>query len=191
MNGCTAADYSGYCWQVQHADWALAAGGLFGKGLGNSTAKWLWLPEADNDFIFAIIGEELGLIGAIVVLVLFIVLAICFVRVIRSTKDSFARIATSGVMIWVIGQAFVNIAVVLGVLPVLGVPLPLISAGGSALISTLLAIGVVLSFARRKEADEPVEQSPAERSRMLASTRRQPARLQPARMQPVQTRSRG
>ncbi len=178
MNGCTAADYSGYCWQVQHADWALAAGGLFGKGLGNSTAKWLWLPEADNDFIFAIIGEELGLIGAVVVLVLFIVLAICFVRVIRSTRDSFARIATSGVMIWVIGQAFVNIAVVLGVLPVLGVPLPLISAGGSALISTLLAIGVVLSFARRTETNGPVEQTPAERSRMLAASRNQLPRMQ-------------
>lgn len=152
LNGCTEADYSGYCWQVQHANWALAAGGLFGKGLGNSTAKWLWLPEADNDFIFAIIGEELGLIGAIVVLALFIVLAIAFVRIIRSTHDDFARITTSGVMVWVIGQAFVNIAVVLGVLPVLGVPLPLISAGGSALISTLLGIGVVLSFARQRGA---------------------------------------
>ncbi|CAN5375990.1 hypothetical protein BH10ACT7_BH10ACT7_02690 [soil metagenome] len=151
MNGCTEADYSGYCWQVQHANWALAAGGLFGRGLGNSTAKWLWLPEADNDFIFAIIGEELGLVGAIVVLALFVVLAIAFVRIIRATRDPFARITTSGVMVWVIGQAFVNIAVVLGVLPVLGVPLPLISAGGSALIATLLGIGVVLSFARERD----------------------------------------
>jgi len=173
MNGCTAADYSGTCWQVQHGFWALAAGGLFGSGLGNSKAKWNWLPEADNDFIFAIIGEELGLIGAIVVLVLFIVLAISFVRVIRSTRDDFARITTAGVMIWVVGQAFVNIAVVLGVLPVLGVPLPLISAGGSALIATLLGIGVVLSFARQtdKERDAPVEQSPADRSRLLSQQR--------------------
>ncbi len=172
MNGCTAADYSGYCWQVQHGTWALAAGGLFGRGLGNSTAKWNWLPEADNDFIFAIIGEELGLIGALVVLALFIVLAIAFVRVIRSTKDSFVRITTAGVMVWVIGQAFVNIAVVLGVLPVLGVPLPLISAGGSALIATLLGIGIVLSFARQKVRDnEPMVDSPAERSRRLAAAR--------------------
>lgn len=151
MNGCTADDYSGYCWQVQHGFWALAAGGLFGQGLGNSTAKWNWLPEADNDFIFAIIGEELGLIGAVVVLVLFIVLAISFVRIIRSSRDNFTRIVTGGVMVWVIGQAFVNIAVVLGVLPVLGVPLPLISAGGSALIATLLGIGIVLSFARHSD----------------------------------------
>jgi cell division protein FtsW len=174
LNGCTPEQYQGYCWQVIHGTWALASGGLFGVGLGNSKAKWNWLPEADNDFIFAIIGEELGLIGAVVVLALFVVLAIAFVRVIRSTRDTFARIVTSGVMVWVIGQAFVNIAVVLGVLPVLGVPLPLVSAGGSALIATLLGIGVVLSFARTTDADRaaPVGQSPAERSRLLAAQRR-------------------
>ena len=149
MSGCTTdADYSGLCWQTLHGWWALASGGIFGVGLGNSKAKWSWLPAADNDFIFAIIGEELGLLGAIVVLALFIVLAISFVRIIRSNTDPFARIAVSAVMVWVIGQAFVNIAVVLGILPVLGVPLPLISAGGSALITTLFAIGIVLSFAR-------------------------------------------
>ncbi len=173
LNGCTADDYSGYCWQPEHANWALAAGGLFGKGLGNSVAKWNWLPEASSDYIFAIIGEELGLIGAVVVLALFVVLTIAFVRIIRTTRDTFARITTAGVMVWVIGQAFVNIAVVLGVLPVLGVPLPLISAGGSALIATLLGIGVVLSFARTNSADpeDEVVQSPAERSRLLAEQR--------------------
>ncbi len=148
LEGCTPQDYQNYCWQVEHGLWALASGGIFGSGLGNSKSKWNWLPEASNDFIFAIIGEELGLVGAAVVLVLFVVLAIAFVRIIRSTRDGFARITVGGVMVWVIGQAFVNIAVVLGVLPVLGVPLPLISAGGSALIATLLGIGVVLSFAR-------------------------------------------
>lgn len=173
MNGCGADDYSGLCWQVQHGFWALAAGGLFGTGLGNSKTKWNWLPEADNDFIFAIIGEELGLLGAIVVLSLFVVLAIAFVRVIRTTRDDFARIVTAGVMVWVIGQAFVNIAVVLGLLPVLGVPLPLISAGGSALIATLLGIGVVLSFARQTpgDLDVPVAQTPMERSRLVARQR--------------------
>jgi len=173
INGCAATDYSGYCWQPEHAKWALAAGGFFGRGLGNSVAKWNWLPAASSDYIFAIIGEELGLIGAVVVLALFVVLAIAFIRIIRHTRDSFARIVTAGVMVWVIGQAFVNIAVVLGVLPVLGVPLPLVSAGGSALISTLLGIGIVLSFARRSAngPDEPVEQTPAERSRLLASQR--------------------
>jgi len=130
------------------------------------------------------------------VLLLFVTLAIAFVRIIRSTKDSFVRITTAGVMVWVVGQAFVNIAVVLGVLPVLGVPLPLISTGGSALIATLLAIGIVLSFARAGNkpgsvssrsgatsgqptaakngtgsAHEVPVQSPADRSRMLAANR--------------------
>lgn len=173
LTGCKPEDYSSYCWQPEHANWALAAGGWFGKGLGNSVAKWNWLPAASSDYIFAIIGEELGLIGAIVVLILFVVLAIAFVRIIRASSDSFPRIVSAGVMVWVIGQGFVNIAVVLGVLPVLGVPLPLISAGGTALIANLLGIGIVLSFARGPKAapTAPVAQSPADRSRMLASQR--------------------
>jgi cell division protein FtsW len=144
----TNADYEGTDWQAQHGEWALASGGVLGVGLGNSRAKWSWLPAADNDYIFAIIGEELGLVGAIVVLILFVALAIAFIRIIRSTNDMFSRVVTGAVMVWLIGQAFVNIAVVLGVLPVLGVPLPLISSGGSALLTTLAAIGVVLAVAR-------------------------------------------
>lgn len=196
LNGCTELDYQDTCWQIEHAYWALAGGGLFGRGLGNSVAKRGWLPHADSDYVFAIIGEELGLIGAVVVLLLFVTLAVAFVRIIRSTNDSFVRITTAGVMVWVVGQAFVNIAVVLGVLPVLGVPLPLISTGGSALIATLLAIGVVLSFARAGNkpgastprpaatsgkpkaagkgaaaVQEAPVQSPADRSRMLAANR--------------------
>ncbi len=153
MTGCTgSANYATGCWQTVQGWYALAAGGIFGVGLGNSKAKWSWLPEVDNDFIFAVIGEELGMLGAIIVLVLFIVLAIAFIRIIRASNDLFAKVAVSGVMVWIISQALVNIAVVLGLLPVLGVPLPLISAGGSALITTLLAIGVVLSFARHPGA---------------------------------------
>ncbi|MES1169233.1 MAG: putative peptidoglycan glycosyltransferase FtsW, partial [Leifsonia sp.] len=143
------------CYQITHGWQSLAHGGVFGVGLGNSTGKWSWVPEADNDFIFAIIGEELGLIGAILVLGLFVVLAICFVRIIRMSRDPFAKLATSAAMVWIIGQAFVNIAVVLGLLPVLGVPLPLVSAGGSALITTMAAIGVVLSFARHRPEVRP------------------------------------
>jgi cell division protein FtsW len=154
IHGCTDRDYYQDCWQPLHGTWALAGGGIFGVGLGNSKAKWNWLPEADNDYIFAIIGEELGLIGAIVVLALFVVLAISFVRIIRMNNDPFAKIVTSGVLIWVVGQALVNIAVVLGMLPVLGVPLPLISAGGSALITSMFAIGIVLSFARKHPEDQ-------------------------------------
>ena len=93
------------------------------------------------------------MLGALVVLLLFVVLAVAFVRVVRATRDPFARVVSSSIMVWVVGQALVNIGVVLGLLPVLGVPLPLISAGGSALISTLVAIGVALSFARNKEKE--------------------------------------
>ena len=153
LQGCTDADYSGYCWQPQHGMWALASGGVLGVGLGNSRAKWNWLPEADNDFIFAIIGEELGLVGALVVLVLYALMAIVLVRIMRRARMPMTRIVTGGVLVWVVGQAFVNIGVVLGLLPVLGVPLPLISSGGSSLIAVLLAIGVVLSLARQETLD--------------------------------------
>jgi cell division protein FtsW len=158
LNQCEdPALYSRDCWQSIHGWEALAHGGVLGVGLGNSSGKWYWIPEAANDFIFAIIGEELGLLGALLVLALFVILTICFVRIIRMARDPFAKLATSAAMVWVIGQAFVNIAVVLGLLPVLGVPLPLVSAGGSALITTLTAIGVVLSFARhRPDARVPV-----------------------------------
>lgn len=142
------SDYSGLGWQALHGKWALAGGGLFGVGLGGSKAKWNWLPAADNDFIFAIIGEELGLIGATLVVVIFVVLAAVMLRVISRARDRFAKAVVGGVMVWIIGQAFVNIAVVIGILPVLGVPLPLISSGGTALIACLIAMGVVISIAR-------------------------------------------
>ena len=146
---CT--DYTNACWQPLHGKWALANGGVFGVGLGQSKAKWSWLPAADNDYIFAIIGEELGMIGCLVVIGLFVTLAVAFIRIIRMANDPLVRIVTGGIMIWIVGQAFVNIGVVLGVLPVLGVPLPLLSSGGSALIMSLLAIGVVLSFTKEEK----------------------------------------
>lgn len=155
--------YDLHCWQSVNGWQALAHGGVFGVGLGNSTAKWAWLPAADNDFIFAIIGEELGLFGSLLVLALFVVLAICLVRIIRMVREPFAKVATSVVLVWIIGQALINIAVVLGLLPVLGVPLPLVSSGGSALITTMTAIGIALSFARTRPApilrDAPVRSS--------------------------------
>lgn len=151
LSGCVDPNLLGNeCWQTVHGWEALAHGGVLGVGLGNSAGKWSWIPAADNDFIFAIIGEELGLLGCLLVLALFVLLAVCFVRIIRMSRDPFARIATAAVMTWIIGQGFVNIAVVIGLLPVLGVPLPLVSAGGSALLTTMAAIGVVLSFARHR-----------------------------------------
>lgn len=157
LNGCSnPADYELSCWQSIHGWWALAGGGLFGKGLGNSTAKWSWLPAADNDFIFAVIGEELGLVGAVLLLLVFAGLAICFIRVMRMQTELFPRVAVGAAMVWIVGQALVNIAVVLGLLPVLGVPLPFVSSGGSALVTNLAAVGVVLSFARTR----PVRREP-------------------------------
>ncbi len=137
-----------YTWQSQHGIWALAAGHLTGVGLGLSKLKWGWIPEVENDYIFAIIGEETGLLGALMVIGLFVVLGYSLVRIHRRSQDDFARYVVMGVAIWLIFQAFVNIAVVLTILPVLGVPLPLITAGGSSLISGLLAVGVCLSFER-------------------------------------------
>jgi len=148
LDGCTPEQLEGVCWQPTHGLWALGSGGLLGQGLGNSAVKWSWLPHAESDYIFAIIGEELGLVGCAVVIGLFAVLGIGLVRLMRAQTDPMRRIATGGVMIWIVGQAFVNIAVVLGMLPVLGVPLPLISAGGSAMLANLMALGVVLSMAR-------------------------------------------
>ncbi|WP_271983162.1 putative lipid II flippase FtsW [Pseudoclavibacter terrae] len=147
-------DYETWGWQSAHGLYALAAGGLFGSGLGNSKAKWSWLPEADNDFIFAIIGEELGLVGAIIVIGVFVLLAVVLVRIYHEAEDWTAKTIVGAVTTWLIFQAFVNIAVVIGFLPVLGVPLPLVSSGGSALITTLFAIGIVLSIARNPKRSE-------------------------------------
>jgi len=142
-----------YNWQSEHGMWALAAGRIFGSGLGESKMKWSWIPEVENDFIFAIIGEELGLIGALVVIVLFVFLTFSFLRIMQRTNDPFKRNVVMAIMIWIIFQAMVNIAVVLRLLPVLGVPLPLISAGGSSLVSALGAIGVVLAIERENHAN--------------------------------------
>lgn len=142
------ADPMGVMWQYQHGTWALAAGGIFGTGLGRSKLKWSWIPEVENDFIFAIIGEELGLLGALVVILLFFALGMTMFAIAKKQTEPFNRLVVIGVMLWIVLQAFINIGVVLGLFPVLGVPLPLISAGGSSLIATLGAIGLVLAMER-------------------------------------------
>ncbi|MPV39119.1 putative lipid II flippase FtsW [Georgenia subflava] len=134
--------------QTQHGLWGLGTGGVSGVGLGASREKWSYLPEAHNDFIFAIIGEELGLLGTLLVLALFGGLAIGMFRIVRRHRDPFVQITTAALASWILAQALVNIGVVIGLLPVIGIPLPLVSAGGSAMISTLIAIGVLLAFAR-------------------------------------------
>jgi len=141
-------DYLTDCYQPLHGIWGLAGGGVFGLGLGNSKEKYDWLPAAANDYIFAIVGEELGLIGCAVVLALFALFAIGAFHVIRKTNDPFVRIVSGGITVWIVGQALINIGVVLRLFPVLGVPLPFMSQGGTSLLSALIASGVLLSFAR-------------------------------------------
>ena len=142
------ADPMGVMWQFEKGTWALAAGGFWGTGLGRSKLKWSWIPEVENDFIFAIIGEELGLLGAIGVIGLYFALAMVLFSIAKQQTNAFSRNLVAGVMVWISMQAFINIGVVLGLFPVLGVPLPLISAGGSSTIATLAGIGIVLAVER-------------------------------------------
>ncbi|WP_434089969.1 FtsW/RodA/SpoVE family cell cycle protein [Micromonospora purpureochromogenes] len=136
------------CWQLVQARNAIEHGGWFGVGLGKSSLKFGWLPAAHNDFIFAVIAEELGVVGCAVILVLFAVLAYTGLRVARRVEDPFRRLAAAAITAWLVGQAVINIGGVIGLLPLTGVPLPFISDGGSALVVTLAAVGILASFAR-------------------------------------------
>lgn len=149
----------GLCWQTLHGFGALARGGWSGLGFGSSTSKWHWLPEAETDFIFAIIGEEAGLIGTSAVLAVFLVIAVTMLIALTRCQQRFSTALIGGALVWVTGQMVVNVAVVLGFVPVLGVPLPFVSAGGSSLIALLTAIGVVVACLR----DESGRESPSER----------------------------
>lgn len=142
---CGATDA---CYQAQQGLNALASGGWWGVGLGQSRLKYNYVPEAHNDYIFSIIGEELGLLGAVLILSLFAVMALAMARVILRARTRFVRIATACIVTWLVGQAFINIGMVTGVLPVIGIPLPFISYGGSSLLMSLAAVGVVMSFTR-------------------------------------------
>ena len=144
------ADRLGFGWQVAQGQYALGTGGIWGVGLGGSREKWGSLPEAHTDFIFPVIGEELGLIGTSAVLLLFGILAFSIFRLSRNSQEPFVRLAAAGVGSWIVVQAVINIGAVLGLLPVTGVPLPLVSYGGSSLIPTLIAIGMLLACARNE-----------------------------------------
>jgi cell division protein FtsW len=162
-------DYLNTCYQPLHGTWALAGGGIFGLGLGNSKEKYDWLPAAANDYIFAIVGEELGLIGCLVVLALFALFAVGAFHIIRKTDDPFVRIVAGGITVWIVGQALINIGVVLRVFPVLGVPLPFMSQGGTSLVSVLIACGVLLAFARTLPAKRDAAARRPRRARVASS----------------------
>ncbi|GAA3011720.1 putative lipid II flippase FtsW [Streptosporangium longisporum] len=129
---------------------AIGSGSWFGLGLGSSRQKWSWIPHAESDFIFSILGEELGLMGTLVVIALFGLLGYAGLRVATRVKDPFVRLASVATIAWIVGQAIVNIGAVIGVLPITGIPLPLVSYGGSALLPTLAALGMLLSFAKHE-----------------------------------------
>ena len=142
------ADPEGAGYQVVKATMGFARGGFWGLGLGNSRQKWGALPEAHTDFILAVIGEELGLMGGLVILGLFAMLGYAGYRIVSRSKDRFARYLAAGITLWLMTQAVVNIAMVLKLLPVIGVPLPLISYGGSSLLVTMAALGLLANCAK-------------------------------------------
>jgi cell division protein FtsW len=166
-------DYQDAGWQPAHGLFALSSGGLFGEGIGSSQQKWGNLPEAHTDFIFAVLGEELGLAGTLLVITLFLTVAFASIRVARRTADPFVRYATFGVIVWILGQTIVNVGMVLAMLPVIGIPLPLVSYGGSALLPSLVALGLLIGFARREpEAARALAQRKQQRSAGLSAGRR-------------------
>jgi cell division protein FtsW len=128
---------------------ALGSGRIFGLGLGSSRQKYLYLPNPDTDFIFAILGEETGLVGALTVLMLFALLLALGIRAARRARDPFGFLLAAGVTAWITFQVLVNVGAVTGVLPITGVPLPLISFGGTSLLVSLAGLGLVASVARR------------------------------------------
>jgi cell division protein FtsW len=145
---------------------ALALGGLFGAGLGESRlAGGLFLPNASNDFIFAIIGEEFGLLGAGLVVGLFLVLGYAGIRTALRAPDTFGALLAAGITAWLCLQAFINIGVVVALVPVTGITLPFISAGGSSLIISFAAVGILLSISRETVERGSWNDAPADRGR--------------------------
>lgn len=145
-----ASDAQGAGYQARQARFALANGGVFGDGLGQGTAKWNYLPNAHNDFIFAIIGEELGFVGAVGLLLLFGLFAYTGMRIARRSADPFLRLLTATATLWILSQVFINVGYVVGLLPVTGLQLPLISAGGTSTATTLLMVGIMANAARHE-----------------------------------------
>lgn len=167
-------------YQLIHSFYAIAGGGLFGVGLGNSHEKYLYLTQSDTDFIFAIIAEELGLAGALVVIALFALFLYAGMRIARSATDNFGTMVAGGLTIMIAFQAFLNIAMVVGWFPVVGKPLPFVSSGGSSLIATLAMVGLILSVSKeaaaptiyeRRRADLRVVRAASDRGHTTASAR--------------------
>jgi cell division protein FtsW len=141
------SDAGGTGWQLIQSYYALGTGGLFGVGLGGSRARWFYLPNAHTDFIFAIIGEETGFVGASMVLALFALFAAAGWTVARRAPDPFGRMVAAGITAWITVQALVNVGGVLGVMPITGITLPFVSYGGTAITVSMAAAGVLVNIA--------------------------------------------
>ncbi|MCE3554084.1 putative lipid II flippase FtsW [Pseudonocardia sp. RS11V-5] len=144
------ADPLGAAYQSTQALYSLSDGGWFGQGLGQGASKWSYLPNASNDFIFAILGEELGTIGGLLLIGLFAALAYVGLRIAARTRDRWLQIVAATLTTWLVGQAAINIGYVVGLLPVTGIPLPMISSGGTSLVVTMFAFGVLAGAACRE-----------------------------------------
>ena len=144
-----ASDPGNACYQLQQSLVGLGSGHVTGVGLGASRAKWGFLPNAHTDFIFDIIGEEVGLIGSLLVAGLFVAFAVLGVRAASRAPDRFGMLLAGGIVAWVVGQAFINIGAAIGTLPITGVPLPFVSFGGSSLVIAMAATGVLVNIARQ------------------------------------------
>jgi cell division protein FtsW len=146
------SDTSNTGYQIAQSLIALGSGGVDGVGLGAGRAKWMFLPNAHTDFIFAIIGEELGLIGCLIVLALFAGFGIVGYHVARNAPDRYGMLLAAGATTWVVGQAAINLAAVVGLLPVSGITLPFLSAGGSSLVFSMAGAGILANVARQSHA---------------------------------------
>ncbi|MFI9272441.1 putative lipid II flippase FtsW [Kitasatospora sp. NPDC052896] len=160
------------CFQALHGLYAFGLGGIFGTGLGAGYEKWGQLPEAHTDFIFAATGEELGLVGTLSVIGLFAALGYAGIRVAIGTKDTFVRYAAGAATTWIMAQAVINLGSALGLLPIAGVPLPLFSYGGSAMLSAMCALGMLLCFARSMPGAKAALAARSSKSRFRTGLRR-------------------
>ena len=166
--------FQGSGWQAAHGIFAMSSGGILGRGIGASQQKWGDLPAAHTDFIFAVLGEELGLVGTLLVLALFLTLAYAGFRVAQRTTAPFARYMAAGITIWITSQMVINVGMVLAMLPVIGLPLPLVSYGGSGLVPSLVALGLLVSFARHEPGAQAALQARRRPRRRAPLGRRRP-----------------
>lgn len=144
------SDVQGSSYHIQQILFALASGGFFGVGLGQSKQKYLFLPEASTDSIFAIIGEEIGFLGSVAIILIFVILLVNLFGVVKRSGDIYSRVLSIGITSWLAGQTLINLGAIVSAIPFTGVPLPFLSYGGSSLLTLLIAMGIIISIAKNQ-----------------------------------------